>query len=765
MLKQYSKARFISGFIFVFVICIFALSFMFSQEFAQAETSDGSQNAINDGSQNTTKNSAQIKSTNDIDDQSDKIYNMSVGNSLVGADASLWVGTGSNRHYAYTCSDFSYEYYPSTNKLNLLNGYIDSYFTYIDQSYKQTLEGKGVICANDFYDKIKLPDSQTELNLTKVNDNLKIDFINCTNVELNLHTYPVEPYNKEEYKVYDAFGIFIKGDITVDITGDSNLDIYCSAGQNCSQVVGIFTYGDLNFVSKDNKNFNIYIHDLKIIDNPTIKSSTTITGIECSSFSKKGTIKFGKRTTTNLASFIIDCLDDPCSIVGILCNNVEAEENSLINMRNFFVNSNGDSSPILLHIYGINAFGKIINNGSININKDSDNEFLLNVSYTNDYEETYAYVDGIKVEDDFINNNYIYIGGLKIEWDFNGGSCEYLNNMISGIYDDGQLVLGKNSQTIYNENDDSYIYVKSDNATNADLTCYGIYARNSSPVFDNAYVCVKSAKIASKANAKLTSVGIISLGDEATMKDTICKVFSNTLEVDEIDSVVSAAFVCGGTKLSGSTRLLANAKISRDAYGVDTNNNIVLGDDSILESISYMGLPSIKGPYEQNDTIIKLLDGYKEYINFGPDTQHIQQSSKLDESQYSKPNSYFKIENANYVYNVYFDSQGGTEVADQSVHKGDLINPPASPEKDGNVFAGWYKEKDCQNAWDFSKDTVSTDTTLYAKWNIAPAPSPKDEILDNTAQTGDNNYLLMIIFGLIIIASLSVVAAHKKLYN
>lgn len=41
---------------------------------------------------------------------------------------------------------------------------------------------------------------------------------------------------------------------------------------------------------------------------------------------------------------------------------------------------------------------------------------------------------------------------------------------------------------------------------------------------------------------------------------------------------------------------------------------------------------------------------------------------------------------------------------------------------EGYSFAGWYKEADCVNAWDFAKDKVTqTTTTLYAKWqkNIA----------------------------------------------
>ena len=41
---------------------------------------------------------------------------------------------------------------------------------------------------------------------------------------------------------------------------------------------------------------------------------------------------------------------------------------------------------------------------------------------------------------------------------------------------------------------------------------------------------------------------------------------------------------------------------------------------------------------------------------------------------------------------------------------------PANPERSGYTFAGWYKDVDCTQAWDFSKDVVTGDMTLYAKW-------------------------------------------------
>lgn len=68
------------------------------------------------------------------------------------------------------------------------------------------------------------------------------------------------------------------------------------------------------------------------------------------------------------------------------------------------------------------------------------------------------------------------------------------------------------------------------------------------------------------------------------------------------------------------------------------------------------------------------------------------------------------------TYTVTFNSQGGTSVASQTIASGGKVTKPADPTKKDYEFAGWYKEADCKTAWDFAKDTVTANTTLYAKW-------------------------------------------------
>ena len=68
------------------------------------------------------------------------------------------------------------------------------------------------------------------------------------------------------------------------------------------------------------------------------------------------------------------------------------------------------------------------------------------------------------------------------------------------------------------------------------------------------------------------------------------------------------------------------------------------------------------------------------------------------------------------THTVTFDALGGTAVTAATVTEGNKVTEPTPPTKTGYTFGGWYKEEDCNNAWNFDTDTVTANTTLYAKW-------------------------------------------------
>lgn len=70
-------------------------------------------------------------------------------------------------------------------------------------------------------------------------------------------------------------------------------------------------------------------------------------------------------------------------------------------------------------------------------------------------------------------------------------------------------------------------------------------------------------------------------------------------------------------------------------------------------------------------------------------------------------------------YTITFDSTGGSEVPSKTI-EGDYkskIVKPIDPTKEGYTFAGWYKDVDCKDVWDFNVDTIpAKNITLYAGW-------------------------------------------------
>lgn len=70
--------------------------------------------------------------------------------------------------------------------------------------------------------------------------------------------------------------------------------------------------------------------------------------------------------------------------------------------------------------------------------------------------------------------------------------------------------------------------------------------------------------------------------------------------------------------------------------------------------------------------------------------------------------------------NITFDVNGyGTAPADQTVYTGDKLKV-AEPTAAGYTFGGWYTDKELTKEFDVENDTVSGDTTLYAKWKAIP---------------------------------------------
>lgn len=75
---------------------------------------------------------------------------------------------------------------------------------------------------------------------------------------------------------------------------------------------------------------------------------------------------------------------------------------------------------------------------------------------------------------------------------------------------------------------------------------------------------------------------------------------------------------------------------------------------------------------------------------------------------------------------VKFETNGGTPIAPIKVIYGEKITRPADPVREGMHLVGWYKDIHLTQEWDFEKDTVPSNMTLYAKWADGVPAAPEE---------------------------------------
>ncbi len=128
---------------------------------------------------------------------------------------------------------------------------------------------------------------------------------------------------------------------------------------------------------------------------------------------------------------------------------------------------------------------------------------------------------------------------------------------------------------------------------------------------------------------------------------------------------------------------------------------------------------------------------------------------------------------------ITFETTDGSDISGITVKNDNKITKPADPKKDGYKFEGWYKDSNYTEKWDFDKDTVTKDTTLYAKWSkIGTSESGKDielgnpgsnDSVVNNPKTGDLNMSLILgimgIVSILMIGSAVYIIISKKNEN
>jgi len=87
------------------------------------------------------------------------------------------------------------------------------------------------------------------------------------------------------------------------------------------------------------------------------------------------------------------------------------------------------------------------------------------------------------------------------------------------------------------------------------------------------------------------------------------------------------------------------------------------------------------------------------------------------------------------TYTVTFNTNCDITMGNRTVDYGDTVNEPTIT-RDGYTFGGWYTDEALTNAYDFDT-AVTSDLTLYAKWEaiLEPEPEPEEPVVDEPSES------------------------------
>ncbi len=116
-------------------------------------------------------------------------------------------------------------------------------------------------------------------------------------------------------------------------------------------------------------------------------------------------------------------------------------------------------------------------------------------------------------------------------------------------------------------------------------------------------------------------------------------------------------------------------------------------------------------------------------IIFVPSGNYETVISHSTKNQHGNPIEIIKKANISFNFNYEESPNEGYFRIDNTEYGGKITQPQYQPKREGYTFAGWYKDADCTDAWDFENDltpeeavddegvAVYQETILYAKWS------------------------------------------------
>jgi uncharacterized repeat protein (TIGR02543 family) len=160
------------------------------------------------------------------------------------------------------------------------------------------------------------------------------------------------------------------------------------------------------------------------------------------------------------------------------------------------------------------------------------------------------------------------------------------------------------------------------------------------------------------------------------------------------------------------------AEIYLVSYTSTTATLAVYADSALLENTPTVGLETSGAVLLDSDTFTDG-DWYSVSVTgLSGETQYKVYSSAEYDGETVKPIITFTTDAGQSTWTVTYDSNGGSAVAsEEDIEDDGLATEPTAPTRLNYAFAGWFTDDDTfANEWDFTTDTVTEDTTLYAKW-------------------------------------------------
>lgn len=194
------------------------------------------------------------------------------------------------------------------------------------------------------------------------------------------------------------------------------------------------------------------------------------------------------------------------------------------------------------------------------------------------------------------------------------------------------------------------------------------------------------------------------------------------ISVDNVNSIAEATevYVAGGENSSGSAVKGLNALLQEKILEFNNKTNM---DYRLVDIKSEFDKYTLQTETKYTELVNCILTKYAQIVlDFGLDIYaQIQQYADPHPTLkgHSIINDKFMEGLANFP-SVNFDyCEGGVSGKKNKiifVNKGETINEVNAPIRHGYNFAGWYKNVEYTQKWNFTTDSVSKNTTLYAKW-------------------------------------------------